>query len=228
MSFPEIQTLTLTINLSKPMGDDALVQWQVWDGKKWQDQETTDETVVRQNIVTNEPLKLSWEYWNNKDWINLIVQDDSENLTRSGLVEFILPTDIEKYEDFGQSARYWLRIRWESGDYDLEPRLRRILLNTTIASQTVTISNEILGSSDGTQNQTFRTTRSPVLEGEYLEVQEPEMPSATEQESIKKIYGEEGFTVMTDRNEQPKEIWVRWCEVPDFYGSGFARSPLCH
>ncbi|MEH2221176.1 MAG: putative baseplate assembly protein [Nostoc sp.] len=182
--------------------------------------EKSVETVVRQNIVTNEPLKLSWEYWNSKDWINLIVQDDSQNFTRSGLVEFIPPTDIEQSEDFGQSARYWLRIRWESGDYDLEPRLRRILLNTTMASQTVTISNEILGSSDGTQNQTFRTTRSPVLEGEYLEVREPEMPSAMEQESIKKIYGEEGFTVITDVSEQPKEIWVRWCEVPDFYGSG--------
>ncbi len=180
----------------------------------------TFETVAKQNLGTNERLQLSWQYWNGKEWIHLTVGDDSENFTRSGLVDVLPPRDIAPRADFGLSERYWLRMRWESGDYDIEPRLRRILLNTTIASQTVTLSNEILGSSNGAENQVFRTTRSPVLEGEYLDVREPEMPSPPEQDHIEKIHGEDAISVITDISEQPQEIWVRWQQVTDFYASG--------
>ena len=49
-------------------------------------------------------------------------------------------------------ARYWIRVRVDRGDYPLEPRLVRFLLNTTIAAQTVTLQNEILGSSEGSKS----------------------------------------------------------------------------
>jgi predicted phage baseplate assembly protein len=95
-----------------------------------------------------------------------------------------------------------------------------VLLNTIIASQTITIRNEILGSSDGTENQIFRTTRSPILIGQQLEVREPEMPSAQERERIEKEEGEKAISFTADATGRPQEIWVCWHEVPDFYGSG--------
>jgi hypothetical protein len=171
------------------------------------------------------PPRLSWEYWSGKsnNWEKLTLGDDTEAFTRSGLVELLPPEDFVSKADFNlQEKLYWLRVFKEpdGGEYSVEPQLRRVLLNTTIAIQAVTIRNEILGSSDGTQNQTFLTTRSPILKGEILEVKEPEMPSAQEIESIEKATASVAVTVIADMNGRDREIWVRWYEVSDFYGSG--------
>src|SRR5262249_39107166 len=131
-----------------------------------------------------ERLRLVWEYWNGARWAALTVRDDTENFTRPGLIEFLAPSDFTTRREFGQPPRYWLRARWEKGEYALAPRLRRALLNTTIAAQTLTLRNEVLGSSDGTGGQKFRSTRTPILTGPRLEVREPEMPSAAEQEAL--------------------------------------------
>jgi predicted phage baseplate assembly protein len=163
-------------------------------------------------------VQLSWHYWNGTNWATLSVRDGSENLTRSGLVEFLPPADFALREDFGQSPRYWLRVRWESGDYDQEPRLQRLLLNTTIAAQTITLDNENLGSSDGTENQRLRATRSPILEGQQLEVHEPERPSTQE---CLDLQVEEGLdAIPPERLGSTRDVWVRWHEVADFYNSG--------
>ncbi|HEY9605875.1 MAG TPA: putative baseplate assembly protein [Allocoleopsis sp.] len=180
----------------------------------------TFETIASPNPPSDQRLQLSWQYWNGSDWLNLTVRDDSENFTRSGLIEFLPPVDIAIREDFGLSPRYWLRAQWKSGNYLIEPRLERILLNTTIASQTITIANEILGSSNATENQIVRTTRSPVLEGQHLQVREPELPPAQEQDVIQRQEGDNAISSILDAAGRPLEIWVRWHEVPDFYGSG--------
>lgn len=178
----------------------------------------TLETIARPELPANKRLQLSWHYWNGTNWATLTVQDGSENFTCSGLVEFLPPADIAVREDFGQSPRYWLRVRWESGDYDREPRLQRILLNTTIAAQTVTLRNEILGSSDGTENQRFFATRSPILQGQQLEVHEPERPSAEDSTELKAEAG--ANAIPPDELGSSRDVWVRWHEVSDFYRSG--------
>ena len=171
-----------------------------------------------------ERLLLIWEYWNGARWAALAVSDDTENFTRPGLIEFLAPPDFTTHQEFGQPPRYWLRVRWEKGEYALAPRLRRMLLNTTMAAQTLTLLNEILGSSDGSGGQEFKATRAPILTGQRLEVREPEMPSAAEQEVLASEEGEQGtenaITIIRDVAGRPKEIWVRWRETPDFYGSG--------
>lgn len=171
------------------------------------------ETIASANPPSDQRVQLSWQYWNGSNWLNLTVRDDTENFSRSGLIEFLPPVDIAIKEDFGLSPRYWLRAQWKSGNYLIEPRLRQILLNTTIASQTITISNEILGSSNATENQIFKTTRSPVLLGQHLQVREPELPPTQEQTA--------NITISTtlDSAGRPLEIWVQWQEVPDFYAS---------
>jgi hypothetical protein len=171
-----------------------------------------------------ERLLLIWEYWNGARWASLAVSDDTENFTRPGLIEFLAPPDFTTRQEFGQPPRYWLRVRWEKGEYAPAPRLRRMLLNTTMAAQTLTLRNEILGSSDGSGGQKFKATRAPILMGQRLEVREPEMPSAAEQEILAHEEGEQGtenaITIIRDIAGRPKEIWVRWRETPDFYGSG--------
>jgi predicted phage baseplate assembly protein len=176
-------------------------------------------TIAGLEAVQEERLRLVWEYWNGRQWAGLTVLDETENFTRPGLIEFLAPSDFASHEEFGQPPRYWLRVRWERGEFALTARLRRMLLNTTMASQTVTLRNEILGSSDGSSEQKFRTTQSPVLPGPRLEVREPEMPSAAELEVITREEGEDAITIIPDAAGRPKDIWVRWHEAPDFYAS---------
>jgi hypothetical protein len=172
--------------------------------------------------------QLVWQYWNGSQWNKLTVRDDSENFSRSGLVEFLAPSDISIKTEFGLSPRYWLRVVWESSLVNTFTQISQGLLNTTIASQTITITNEILGSSNATENQVVRTTRSrsnplelsPVLQGQHLQVREPELPPAQEQDAIKQQEGDNAISLILDATGRPLEIWVQWHEVPDFYGSG--------
>jgi hypothetical protein len=180
----------------------------------------TFETFVGTELPKLKQPQLSWQYWNGKDWAKLTVSDATENFTRPGVITFLPPKDFALRKDFGLLLRYWLRVRWESGDYLVEPRLKGVLLNTVMATQTVTISNEILGSSDGSENQKFRTTRIPVLKGQKLEVRETELPSAQEQKDIKRDEGDDAITFIPNTSGySSKEYWVRWHEVPDFYAS---------
>ncbi len=89
-----------------------------------------------------QPPRLDWEYWNGSDWRTLGVLDDTRALSASGLVEFLPPPDLAPSEEFGH-AHHWVRARWESGHYRIEPSLRRVLPNTTMAVQAVTLTTAI-------------------------------------------------------------------------------------
>ena len=165
-------------------------------------------------------LQLTWEYWSGQKWSTLVVRDDTSNLTTTGTVEFLAPPDFAAHDEFGATA-WWLRVRWDAGDYDTDPRIRRVFLNTTMAAQTVTVRNEVLGSSDGSASQSFQTTRVPVLPSQSLAVREPEMPSGDELQTI--IEDEGVSAVVPDSTGASTDTWVTWHEMPDFYSS-LARS----
>jgi hypothetical protein len=167
----------------------------------------------------SKPPEFDWEYSSAATWSNLTVRDYSESLTKPALIEFLAPPDFHESREFGLS-RYWLRATWKSGEYLFEPRLRGLLLNTTMGTQAVTIIDEVLGSSNETGNQQFRTNRTPVLAGSQLYVREPELPPAKEQVNIDDKRAGPALQTVTDETGRPKEIWVRWDPTPDFYGSG--------
>src|SRR4029077_5505950 len=75
---------------------------------------------------------------------------------------------------------YWMRALWSAGEFGCRPDMTRLLLNTVMATQTFTLENELLGSSNGKPSQTFRTARKPVLHDLHLEVKEPDMPGPEE------------------------------------------------
>jgi predicted phage baseplate assembly protein len=167
-----------------------------------------------------EPVKLAWESWNGSTWARLTVQESTDSLTRSDVVEFLAPPDLAAGADFGVGARYWIRVRWDKGEYDLEPRLVGLLLNTTMAAQTVTLRDEVLGSSDGSKNLRFTSTRAPILPGQRLDVREAELPAAAERDTLEREEGDDAITLVLDARGQTKDMLVRWHEVPDFYASG--------
>lgn len=171
------------------------------------------------STTTAQPLRLIWEYASLSGWKRLGVQDETSAFAERGMIRFIGPPDFTTRTEFGKSL-YWLRVCKESGEFRVVPRLRRLLTNTTWASQTTTIENENLGSSNGNPNQTFRTTNSPVLLGQRLEVKEQEVPSPAEQSAIEQLEGADAVTILRDEAGHPEAVWVCWHEVPDFYSSG--------
>lgn len=160
--------------------------------------------------------RLLWEYASAKGWKSLGAIDETELLTQRGLVRFIGPEDAAQQSEFGQSL-YWLRWRWESGEFLVPPQLRQVLTNTTWAAQVVTLTNEVLGSSSGNPNQRFLTRQYPVLADPILEVREDLSPA--EQDAIL-ARDHTLLNVLQEETGAVAEIWVRWQEVTDFYGSG--------
>jgi baseplate J-like protein len=158
-----------------------------------------------------------WEYWNGTAWKALTVADGTARFTQSGLIEFFGPQDMVFGEHFGTGG-YWLRAIFEADDSPNEPRVRAILPNTTFAAQTATVRNELLGSSDATENQRFHTARTPVLAGQQLEVRETGPLSAEDLDALEAAHGTTGVTPAAGGRDN--EVWVRWIEVSDLYASG--------
>jgi hypothetical protein len=159
-----------------------------------------------------------WEYWDGLAWTKWTVIDDTDAFRRSGIIRFLAPRDFPVRSAFGKDA-CWIRVRvLATGNYD--PRLRLVVLNTTMASHTITLKDELLGSSNGTPGQRFATTKSPVLAGQQLEVLEPAMPSPEARRLIREEEGDDAIRPVTAGDPRGPGVWVRWHEVPNFNGSG--------
>lgn len=161
---------------------------------------------------------LIWEYWNGSEWTKWTVVDDTESFRRSGVIRFLAPRDFALSREFGKE-HHWLRVH-TTGGAGYEPRLRLALLNTTMASQSVSMASEILGSSNGKPGQSFHTTKSPVLLGQQLEILEPATPPARVQRVIHEEEGDDAIRRADPDDIRGGEVWVRWHEVPNFNASG--------
>jgi hypothetical protein len=158
-----------------------------------------------------------WEYWNGKAWTQRTIQDDTGGLRHSGLIRFLAPFDFSTKAEFG-SKLFWLRARKVQGA-TLEPRLRRILLNTTMAAHTQSTTGEVLGSGTGKPGQILRTSRKPLLDGQILEVLEPAPPSSEERGQIERDEGPDAIRETAPTPTGAIQAWVRWHEMPDFESS---------
>lgn len=190
---------------------------------------------------------LNWQCWNGKIWETCKVRDETYSLNITGVVSLFISEDIdcwketetslvkvassvsqsiivgtvprEASEERNKTLFFGVRVLWVAGEYKCEPVLQQVLLNTTLARQALTLENEILGSGNGTPNQIFYATRTPILDKLTLEVREPRLPTEAELIRISKEEGEDA--VENIKNGQNKEaIWVRWQEVNDFLESG--------
>lgn len=195
----------------------------------------SDEGGAESNSDEKTPLIVAWEYSGSSGkWARLEAEDGTMNFTTRGTVTFIGPSDFTKTSKFGHNL-FWLRARLDSGTYDSPPQLKGVHLNTTWASNIMTIKNELVGSSTGERDQSFRLSRTPVLKGQIISVKELEMPSEEEKTIIEKeekdrLRVEEGREMTEEEKEGlvkliknevtgEDEIWVRWHKVDNFLSS---------
>lgn len=156
-----------------------------------------------------------WEYWDGREWEPLSVDDETGGFTGSGFVFFLPPDDWTNSPKFTED-RFWLRARLEQGGYVKPPRIRRIFSNAIDAYNHETVTNEILGSSDGSPLQTHKFLRSPMLEDEVVEVRERQKPPAEEVADL----GDNAVRPLDAESAQTQECWVRWRRVDSFFASG--------
>lgn len=165
-----------------------------------------------------ESAQLVWEYTSPTGWQRLPVEDGTQGLTERGVVEFVGPTDFEARSLFGQSG-FWLRLRWQQGDFRIPPQLQQILPNTVWGLQAVHLTHESLGSSTGNPSQTFTTLQAPVLPGQQLDVRESTLAAPQTQAASPQPAAGTTIPLPTNTSEPQEATWVRWHQVPDFYTS---------
>jgi predicted phage baseplate assembly protein len=116
------------------------------------------------------PAQIVWEYWAGTDWQPLKVLSDSTlAFTIPGFVHVMLPTAgmIVPSTMPGKvdAKRAWLRARLAATFYESAPTLSLVRANAVAAIAAQTVQNEVVGGSQGTPNQTFTLSSTPVLDG---------------------------------------------------------------
>ncbi|MFT3767550.1 MAG: putative baseplate assembly protein [Minicystis sp.] len=167
--------------------------------------------------VVDAPV-FTWEYSAPSGrWARLGAEDETNGFQRSGVVRFIGPPDLEKRRALGKDC-YWLRARLVGGQLTASARLRCLQMNTVWAHQAVTITGELLGSSNGAADQVFTLTRTPVLPGQRIDVLEPATLSSAKEQGID--LSAVGVEPALDERGDVMGYWVPWSEVSDFHASG--------
>jgi hypothetical protein len=195
--------------------------------------EAADAALAASSItLSNSSPQVIWEY-SDRDggWSRLEVEDGTNHLTTAGTVAFIGPGNFAAAEQF-DTRLFWLRARFRGGAIPLHRVLQAVYSNTVWAVNQTTITEETLGSGNGTERQALTLLQTPVLEGEKLYVRELEAPSdeerqdleAMEQRRLGGVLSAQEKTALVQTRDNPlsgePEIWVRWHRVDAFHSSG--------
>ncbi|PWT94162.1 MAG: putative baseplate assembly protein, partial [Blastocatellia bacterium] len=175
-SFPQGAPVTLTVHVytADLIAEGKGIKAYLSKSSSSDTSEQTVSSVPDDSGSANPPAIIIWEYWagDSAKWRPLTgVRDNTANLTKTGTVVFEPPVGFEstkvgllrKDED---PARFWLRARIDQilgAGFEIVPRLEDVLPNTIGATNAVTVTDELLGASNGTPNQVFKLANSPVL-----------------------------------------------------------------
>jgi hypothetical protein len=168
----------------------------------------------------------SWQALTADGWRDCKVKDSTRGLRSPGIIEVQMPGGTSKWQnsvlDPGQQF-FWLRILWQAGESDLLPSPlkvvpHRLLLNTVLASQTLRLVDELLGSSNGRPRQVFHTLHKPIIGDVTLQVHEPVI-KADEQAGAEFETARPDSGSINIRRAPANEEWIFWSEVRDFSNS---------
>jgi hypothetical protein len=172
-----------------------------------------------------------WQARGESGWIDCAVKDLTQGFSIPGIIELRFPEDVSTWSGsvLDPSQRFfWLRLVWNgpAGPGFLRPPCfphpalpRRLLINTVLATQTMRLENEILGSSNGSSSQVFHALHRPIIGKASLEVREAHI-AATEPHvarSRQELHNWAGSAGALASGKS--ETWIAWTEVEDFSAS---------
>src|SRR5215471_1997931 len=186
-TFPSTQ-----INLAVSLFDDALTP-----------------PVVECGGALPPPAMIAWEYWDGREWVPLSLDSDGTRaFSQNGHILFAGPGGFIQAAPLGKvtDSLYWIRARLVTASYEMVPRVSAILTNTIGATQALTITDEVLGGSDGTPSQSFQVANTPII------VLDTPIPAANPDGSR--------VTVTSLRLEVDEgQGFMAWQQVDDFFAS---------
>lgn len=112
-----------------------------------------------------------WEYWNGSDWAGLVVgKDETSAMTKTGTIILRMPGSlvVPKTDDPATGTYYWIRARLADSQFSSAPKIAGLRHNSMRLVQMETITDEVLGGSDGSSEQVFQITNIPVLDGSLV------------------------------------------------------------
>lgn len=184
---------------------------------------------------------VQWEYCVDPqafEWEKLDVHDQTGGLTERGIVMLTFPTPTRAVELFGREC-HWIRARVTKDPFETRaddgetapsepvdvttdrtrspPVLEGLYQNTQLAYNKTTVEDEVLGSSDGSHEQSFTCAHAPIIDIEVW-VDELSTLSAGECRRLSEQAPESTAAEYDSRGERTA-FWVRWEAVDDFLDS---------
>jgi uncharacterized phage protein gp47/JayE len=159
-----------------------------------------------------------WEYRSERGWTELGVLDETLGFRRSGLIQFIGPPDATAAMGLNGEL-FRVRARLKHGESMQPLPVSGVWLNAIWADQRTAPEREELGASDGNPGQTFSLRRSPVLEGEAIEIQEWIGRGEGWRTTLNDVPENELRKVSDPVTNQVTSVWVTWHAQPQLYDS---------
>ena len=163
-----------------------------------------------------------WEYYSDRGWIELSVLDETNGFSGSGVIQFVGPPDAVPRPGLGGSL-YWMRARLKPDVSSTVLPATGLWLNAVWAHQGETVSQDILGMSNGNPGQTFvfAPQHVPVLRGELIEVMECSGCGDEWQTAVAGVPTIDlRFVYDPADGKTITQVWVTWHGQPHFYLSG--------
>jgi hypothetical protein len=160
-----------------------------------------------------------WEYRAADGWRELPVLDETAGFQRSGMIQFISAGDAVAADGLN-GPLYRIRARLRYGEETVPALVSGIWMNAVWAVHQQSVDRELLGSSTGDPFQSFRFSRTPVLEGEIVEVQEWSGRGDTWQLALAGVASSQ---LRFDRDPATGDVvavWVRWSGQPHLHNAG--------
>ncbi len=176
------------------------------------------------------PATIAWEYYDGTFWRPLsLLKDETNALTSSGHLYFKGPAGaVRSTLATIAEAVYWLRCRLVNFQYERPPVLDAVLTNTVRATALTTVTEEVIGSSDGSPSQQMTLRHAPLSAGppratdlrlRDRATQPPYPTEAQQQELDQQLIARElkkGFLLQVDEGTGFRP----WQEVENFFDAG--------
>lgn len=146
-------------------------------------------------------------------WAPIVCDDETAGLTRPGLLRLFLSTAPAQLPLFG-CACWWIRLRPVEPTSAWAPIVRGLYLNAVTAEQAKSLRQEILGSSLGAPDQSYRLAEAPVL-SETLELRVRESLSDEEKRALTATDPDAVASYADVEGE-----WIRWRTTDSFVDQG--------
>lgn len=173
-----------------------------------------------ETVQRRQQKELSWEYYSEKGWQDLNAADETENLSRMGMLIFLSQPDFRRHRLFCEEA-FWIRCIDKKDSYLFNkkgvlspPSIKHLFLNVTDAVNVSDVKTEYFHMDVYQKVPVCNLQEKKVLE---IQVWVDESDSVTEAELLELKQNGQADIVSLENGQQ--QAWVLWEQAETFAGA---------